>query len=449
MSSQRHELPAATTIVRSADRLVALRVPRLDLEIIGPGTHARMELSGRRVRIGSAPTNDLVLDDRLVSRFHCSLIADDTGFRLLDERSANGTFVNGVQVRDGYLPDGARVQLGETLVVVRFGKNAQEVELSQEERFGALVGRSVGMRELFALARRAASSSLSVVILGETGTGKDLLARAIHDHSPRAAGPYQVFDCGAVAPTLIEAALFGHVRGAFTGADSERAGVFEHASGGTLFLDELGELPLHLQPKLLRVLETGTLTRIGSPHPVRVDVRVVAATNRDLHNEVEEERFRADLFYRLAVVPLTIPPLRERPEDIPLLAAHFLGHLLVHSRADAAWLGQHLDGAFGSLAHHRWPGNVRELRNVVERAAAMADPAELRKDGFARLVALRTCIGETMRRRPPLAAAREQFDRDYLRDLLTHTAGDRQRAAELADIHPKSFARLLRRYGMS
>ena len=228
------------------------------------------------------------------------------------------------------------------------------------------------MRRLFAAARRAAQSTATVLLLGETGTGKDVLARAIHDAGPRAAAPFVVFDCGAVAPTLIESQLFGHVRGAFTGADADRPGVFEWASGGTLLLDEIGELGRELQPKLLRVLETQTVTRVGATTPIPVDVRIVAATNRDLGAEVEADQFRADLYYRLAVIVLEVPPLRDRREDVPLLAAAFGREFL--GEADLARLRPHLDEAFGSLRHHRWPGNVRELRNVIERAAAMVEP---------------------------------------------------------------------------
>jgi DNA-binding NtrC family response regulator len=304
------------------------------------------------------------------------------------------------------------------------------------------------MRELFALGRRAAGSSAQVLILGETGTGKDVIARAIHQHSARAAGPYLVFDCGAVAPTLIESALFGHVRGAFTGADSDRPGVFEAAHGGTLFLDEVGELEPTLQPKLLRALESGQVTRVGESGPRRVDVRIIAATNRDLRAEVEAGRFRSDLFYRLAVILLEVPPLRERAADIPLLAAHFLEQVIARDSGDGERLRAHMDGVFGGLARYRWPGNVRELRNVIERALALADPAELGKDIFSRMVELKTSIARSMHHLPPLEEARAQFDREYLRDALAAAGGDVNRAAELARVHPKSFARLLRRYGV-
>jgi transcriptional regulator with GAF, ATPase, and Fis domain len=255
-----------------------------------------------------------------------------------------------------------------------------------------------------------------------------------------------VFDCGAAAPSLIESALFGHVRGAFTGADVDRAGVFEWASGGTLFLDEIGELRPDLQPKLLRALETGTVTRVGATATVPVDVRVIAATNRDLRADVEAGLFRADLYYRLAVIVLEVPPLRERREDVPLLAGSFARELLGLSDADLARLRPHLDEAFAALRHHRWPGNVRELRNVIERAAAMTDETALRGDALARLIELQSSIGRTWHARLELEQARAEFDRKYLRDVMAAAQGSVPHAAQLAGVHPKSLERLLRRY---
>jgi DNA-binding NtrC family response regulator len=438
-----------TTILSAGGRVVGMRVRDLSLAVVaGPDLGASAVLAGRELRIGADPANHLTLDDPSVSRFHCRVVADDRGYRLIDENSANGTHLNGVRVRDAYLPDPARIEIGGSALSVSFGEGEREIELSAAEHFGGAIGRSVPMRELFALGRRAAQSHATVLILGETGTGKDVIARAIHDHSERAGRPYLVFDCGAVAPTLIESALFGHLRGAFTGAETDRPGVFERAHGGTLFLDEIGELELSLQPKLLRALESGAVTRVGATEPVQVDVRIIAATNRDLRAEVEGGRFRSDLFYRLAVLLLEVPPLRERPEDIPLLAAHFLTSVIARDSGDAERLRAHINSVFGGLASHRWPGNVRELRNVIERAAALADPGELGRDIFSRMVELRTSITRSMRQLPPLEEARAQFDREYLREVMTAAGGELGRGAELAQIHPKSLARLLRRYGV-
>lgn len=437
----------STTIVSARGQVVGLMVRELVVEVIaGPDQGLRCELDGRVLAIGADSQNHLVLTDDSVSRFHARIVADERGYRLTDRHSANGTILNGVRVQDAYLPDPARIQVGDSQLSVWFRDDEHPIELSAEERFGDVLGRSVVMRELFASARRAAASNATVLIAGETGTGKDALARAIHDHSPRASKPYVVFDCGAVSPTLVDAELFGHVRGAFTGAESDRPGVFEAAHGGTLFLDEIGELELSLQPKLLRALENGTVTRLGSTEPIPVDVRVVAATNRDLPREIDSERFRSDLFYRLAVVSLEVPPLRERPEDIPLLAAVFLESSIARESGDHERLRAHMDGVFEPLTHYPWPGNVRELRNVIERAAVLADPARLDQDIFSRMLELRSTIQLSRRRLGPLEEARAHFDREYLRDLLSAAGGDVTRAAEIADIHPKSLARLLRRY---
>ena len=429
------------------DGAVRVRYERLRARVIrGPDTGASLAVGGDDVGIGSHPSNQLVLTDPRVSRFHARLTRDGRGLRALDLDSANGTRVSGVAIRDVYLAEGQVLELGGSAIeLVADGGDAGE-ELPSIDHFGELIGRSVVMQRLFASARRAAAASSTVLLLGETGTGKDLLARAIHAHGARRGGPFVVFDCGAVAPTLVESALFGHVRGAFTGADADRPGVFELAHGGTLFLDEIGELPLALQPKLLRALETGTVQRVGATAPVAVDVRIVAATHRDLRAEVDRERFRADLYYRLAVIGLELPPLRERREDVPLLAAHFARAVLARAGGDLTWLLPHLDDAFGALAAQAWPGNVRELRNAVDRAIALADPAALTGDPLARLVELRGSLRRTRRGRLPLETARAEFDREYLRDLLTDTGGDLRAAAEQAGVHPKSLERLIRRY---
>jgi transcriptional regulator with GAF, ATPase, and Fis domain len=436
-----------TTITTLDGRAIGMRVERLVLEVeSGRDAGARAELAGHELVVGADPSSTLVLRDPRVSRFHFRVTADDTGLLLRDRGSANGTFVGGLRAREVYLHDGARIELGDTTLVARVGGGEQDIELSIDESFGAAIGRSLVMRRLFAAARKAAHTSATMLLLGETGTGKDVLARAVHDASPRARAPYVVFDCGAAAPSLIESALFGHVRGAFTGADADRPGVFEWASGGTLFLDEIGELRGDLQPKLLRALETGAVTRVGATAPVPVDVRVIAATNRDLRADVEAQLFRADLYYRLAVIVLEVPPLRDRREDVPLLAGAFARDLLGLGDADLARLRPQLDEAFGALRHYPWPGNVRELRNVIERAAAMADPAALRGDVLAKLVELRSAIGRTWHAHLPLEQARAEFDREYLRDAMAAAQGSIAHAAAVAGVHPKSLERLLRRY---
>ena len=442
----RRPVSGHTTII-AADGAVRLRFERLAVRVArGADAGKEVELGADEVRVGTHPSNQLALTDPTVSRFHLRLRGDERGVRAIDLDSANGTCVGGLRVRDVYVGDGTVLELGDTAIELRRLSEGGEVELPADEVFGELVGRSTAMRRVFAAARRAAASSSTVLVLGETGTGKDLLARAIHRASGRARGPFVVFDCGAAAPSLVESALFGHVRGAFTGADGDRPGVFEQAHGGTLFLDEIGELPAALQPKLLRALEAGTVQRLGATQPVTVDVRVVAATHRDLRAEVDAEHFRADLYYRLAVLALELPPLRDREGDIPILAAHFARAVLGRTGGDLAWLRPHLDDVFGALQNQPWPGNVRELRNAVERAIALADPDALAGDPLARLVELRQSLRRTRRARLPLETARAEFDREYLRDLLADSGNDLRAAAELAGVHVKSLERLIRRY---
>ena len=437
---------AGHTTILAPDGAVRLRFDRILVRVVrGPDLGREVELGADEVRVGTHPSNQLVLTDPTVSRFHLRLRGDEKGVRAIDLDSANGTRVAGLRVRDVYVGDGTVIELGDAAIELRALGEGGEVELPADEVFGELVGRSLAMRRVFGAGRRAAASSSTVLLLGETGTGKDLLARAIHDYGPRARAPFVVFDCGAAAPTLVESALFGQMRGAFTGADADRPGVFEQAHGGTLFLDEIGELPLALQPKLLRALEAGQVLRLGATQPITVDVRVIAATHRDLRAEVDAERFRADLYYRLAVLAIELPPLRDRDGDIPILAAHFARAVLGRSGGDLAWLRPHLDDVFGQLRTQPWPGNVRELRNAVERAIALADPDALSADPLARLVELRGSLRRT-RGRLPLETARAEFDREYLRDLLAETGNDVKAAAELAGVHPKSLERLIRRY---
>ncbi len=440
-----------TSVIRDANRPVALRVRELTLEVVeGPATGTRASMTRRELSVGTHPSNDLVLDDPAVSRFHFRIVADEKGHRIVDSTSTNGTSVNGVRVEQAFLGDRMRIQAGSSIILAHLGDGSSDIELSADDTFGPAVGRSVAMREVFALARRAAGSNASILLLGETGTGKDVLARAIHGHSTRAGAPFVVFDCAATPPSLIESALFGHLKGAFTGADETRPGVFERAAGGTLFLDEIGELPIDLQPKLLRALDGGSITPVGGNREVRVNVRIIAATNRDLRAMVAQDRFRPDLYYRLAVVPIEVPPLRERAGDAPLLAAHFARELMAgERRADDPWPAADLEKVFAGLEAQEWPGNVRELRNAVERLLALADPDELGRGGPATLAALgsRVAIGKATRL--PIHAAREQFDREYIREVLASVDGDVERAAAIAELHPKSLERLMRRHGIA
>jgi transcriptional regulator with GAF, ATPase, and Fis domain len=435
----------ATTIRHVHDRAVAIEIAGFTLEVIaGPDAGRSVRGDKRSLAIGTHAQADVALTDAHVSRLHARVEVRGDDYVLRDVGSTNGTRVAGTRIREVYLEDGAIFELGATRIQFRRAGRPFEIGLADDDRFEELVGRSIAMRELFALCARVAPSDAPVIVEGETGTGKELVARALHARSPRKDRPFVVLDCGAVPPTLIESELFGHERGAFTGAVAMRAGVFERADGGTVFLDELGELAVELQPKLLRCLETGELTRVGGDKTLRVDVRVVAATNRDVARMVAENRFRADLYYRLAVIRLIVPPLRERREDIALLAAHFARNML-GSRLPA----ETLEAVYGELSSHDWPGNVRELRNLVERAAVLADAKALRAGETEAARELQRSIVKAVRKELTLRAARAEHERAYLTDLLRTTDGDLDEAARIAQVHRKSLERLLRRYKLS
>ena len=331
------------------------------------------EVAGRRVAvegdsfsIGSAVGCSLRLEHSSVSRRHCRIGVDAArGYFIEDLGSTNGTFVNGVRISHAYLTQGAEIQLGQVRLLFTPQEDARPLEQSASDSFGLLVGRSAAMRRVFHVAETYAPTDATVMLTGDTGTGKEVLAEEIHRHSPRADKPFIVIDCASLSRELIESELFGHVKGAFTGAAHDRIGAFEEADGGTVFLDEIGDLPADLQPKLLRVLERREVRRVGSNEVRKVDVRILCATNKRLDEEVNEGRFREDLFYRLSVVSLELPPLRTRTEDIPLLVEAFAKRL--HQADLARDLGD-LQAATEPLLHYAWPGNVRELRNLVDRA---------------------------------------------------------------------------------
>ncbi|MEQ8981008.1 MAG: sigma 54-interacting transcriptional regulator [Deltaproteobacteria bacterium] len=352
-----------------SDRGAALFSLRLTVKN-GPDAGKGCVVDRDVVTVGKMPDCDLVLEDPSVSRRHFRITREsEDRWRLVDLGSTNGTFVAGARVTDAPIEAGAVVVAGK--VEIAFVPERQDVVVPAwpHDRFGPVLGRSAPMRRLFGMMSRIAGTDATVLIEGETGCGKGLVARALQQASARSKGPYVVVDCGAVQRQLVESELFGHEKGAFTGAYDRRLGAFELANSGTVFIDELGELGLDLQPKLLRVLDAREVRRVGGGGPTPVDIRVIAASRRDLEREVARGAFREDLYFRLSVVTLEIPPLRDRPEDIPLLAEHFL-EAIAESRGVTA---PRLDGrTVDRLTAHDWPGNVRELRNVVERAVLLA-----------------------------------------------------------------------------
>jgi two-component system, NtrC family, response regulator GlrR len=335
----------------------------------GGSAEARMPLHIRwssgsletmRAVAGSLKGLDVVLEHPTVSRMHVEIEALDDGIWVNDLGSTNGTFVGNVRIERARVPEGVAVRIGAETLWVSRARNAAHVERWPHSFFGPLIGGSAIMRELFACLAQVSATDSTVLIEGETGTGKELVAQAIHEASPRDAGPFVVVDCAALPEHLVEGELFGHTKGAFTGALAARMGAIEAANGGTLFFDEIGELPLAMQPKLLRVIESRTVRRLGESSYRPVNVRFVAATHRDIAGMINRGQFREDLYFRLAVVPVVLPPLRRRIEDMALLTKRFMP-------AGTSLPDDFLQG----LALRPWHGNVRELRNVVERALAM------------------------------------------------------------------------------
>jgi DNA-binding NtrC family response regulator len=351
----------ATTDERASFRLVVVEGFDAGRELRLDGDEAS------RVLVGKGPTADFKLVDPSVSRRHLALEIERGRLRVTDLGSTNGTRIDDHEIVDAYARGGEVVRIGSTaLRVERLAPSPQAGSARGASGFARVIGASPAMQRLYPLCERLAASNVPVIVEGETGTGKEALAEALHEAGPRAAAPFVVFDCTTVAATLIESELFGHERGAFTGASSTRKGMFELAEGGTLLIDEIGDLDLALQAKLLRAVERSEVRRVGGAKPIKCNVRLLAATRRDLEQEVQKGRFRDDLFHRLAVARIELPPLRKRREDIPLLARHF-------------W--QALGGAEGGLtreiveawADRPWPGNVRELRNAVARRIALGD----------------------------------------------------------------------------
>jgi two-component system, NtrC family, response regulator GlrR len=358
-----------TLQLSSGEGVTALRRRRLRLEVVrGPDKKKRVDLDRDRMVVGTHEQCDLVLTDPTVSRQHFEIELVPQGYAIRDLDSLNGLYLDDVRVREIVVTKAVQLALGETRIKVTPLDDTVDLPLPRETRCGPLLGRSPAMRRVFELVRKASPSEATVLLTGESGTGKEVAARAVHEHSRRANGPFVVVDCAALPPTLIESELYGHERGAFTGADRSRVGAFESAAGGTLFLDEIGELPLELQTRLLGVIERRQVQPLGSNKVRKIDVRLVAATNRDLRREVNRETFRADLYFRLAVVGIHMPALRERPEDIPLYVESFLA-----DQAAAGFVFTIDPATVQQLARRPWPGNVRELRNVLERAAALGE----------------------------------------------------------------------------
>jgi transcriptional regulator with AAA-type ATPase domain len=426
----------------------AHRILSIGLVVVdGPSRGKRITLNEGIARAGAAPGNQLRLQDPTVSRVHCEIRVRPDGVVVRDCGSKNGTFVEGVRLKEGEVRPGAVVRLGASAFRIEEVGGGVFLPVSDRTSFGECVGASFEMRRLYAVLERVAPTTSTVLVEGETGTGKDVVARSIHAASQRADGPFVPIDCGAIPETLIESELFGHVRGAFSGAQSDRRGVFEEAQGGTLFLDEIGELPLQVQPKLLRAIESRTVRRVGSNTERPIDVRIIAATNRSLVRCVNEGTFREDLYYRLAVVDVTLPPLRARRDDVATLACYF------HERLGG--VGTPSPQFLTMLAARGWPGNVRELRNHIERSISLGLevggapglPSGLRPETIPA-----PFLEQLVPLHLPLKDARlawtESFENIYVRSMLRKTGGRLNRAAELAGVNRRFMQRLMSRLGI-
>ena len=410
----------------------------------GPDRGRACRLGGTPATIGTDAGVELHLSDDRVSGKHVAVTADGPRFAVCDLGSTNGTWYEGSRVTELTVPAGSTLLVGRTALRIEAEAQPLDVPPSQARRFGELVGESLAMREIFAVLERVATSEATVLVEGETGTGKELVARALHDASARRRGPFVAVDCGALPENLLESELFGHVRGAFTGAATARAGTIARADGGTLFLDELGRISPSLQARLLRVLEERVVRPLGGDTERAVDVRIVAASRDDLDAEVAAGRFRADLLYRLAVVRVVLPPLRTRREDLAPIARELLR---ARGFVDEKPAGPGLD----RLTAHGWPGNVRELRNVLDRAIALAPGARsfgelaIRIEGHA-------VAGNALSVRSDLpyaeakAAVLHDFERRYLADLLARVEGNLSAASRESGVDRKHLRALARRH---
>ncbi len=406
----------------------------------GPDAGTVYRSSGEAtISVGASADNQLVLRDRAVSRYHLELRVGQHGIVVQDLGSRNGSFVGGVQIERGVVPPKTRLTIGRTVLVIEDADRVAAEAHGEVPAVPGIVSRSDAMAEVARLIDRLAPAPSSVLIQGETGVGKEVVAQSIHDHGPRKGKPFVVVDCGSLPPTLVASQLFGYEKGAFTGAEQRRVGAFEQADGGTVLLDEIGELPLEIQPSLLGVLERRRFTRVGGTKEIEVNVRVLAATNRDLRAEVNRGSFRADLYYRLAVARIEIPPLRERPDDIDPLVHHFVEQI-----TGVPGDNPFSDETMAALRGHPWSGNARELRNVVEGALIVG---QLDLEGRA-AQALPAEPQEIVQYRKAREQAIAAFEYRYLKNLIEQCEGNASEAARRAKMDRPYLLTLLRRHGL-
>jgi len=400
------------------------------------------KLMGDAFTVGSHARNDLVISDRFISGRHLRISRRDNRFRVVDRRSTNGTFIGNVRVFEADVPLFTALRVGETELILE-----QVPAAKKETAYEGIIGNDASVRQLADLVERVAPSSAAVAIFGESGTGKELVARAVHARSHRADRPFVPVNCAAISKELIESELFGHEKGAFTGATNARKGAFEEADTGTLFLDEIGELPLDLQAKLLRALESGEIKRVGASRPTHVDVRIVAASNRDLLAACRAQKFRDDLYYRLCVIPLHLAPLRNRRGDILALAEHFV-RLFSPRGGQMGFTPQAID----RLQTHPWPGNIRELRNAVHRAILLKKGPLIDADDLSFDQELNIETGITVPELPrgmSLEQMLEKLERQIVETALRRYNNNRERVAKELGVARSTLFKRLKDWGLT
>lgn len=460
--SEKNDLEYTTSIITPEESRDLISLRKYQLVVFGgDGNRRKFELGNKKIiKLGKKSDNDIVINDKTVSRYHVEIQqSENNSYLLKDLNSTNGTSINGMKVREAYLSQGDQIEIGETKIEFQTYDENVQIEPSEDNFFGDMVGKSRKMRQIFGVLARISPSQATVIIEGETGTGKELVAKAIHQNSSRSDKPFIVFDCSAVASNLIESELFGHTKGAFTGALKDRIGAFEAANGGTVFLDEIGELSIDLQPKLLRALEQREIKRVGSTKSVSLDVRVISATNRNLKEEVKSGNFREDLYYRLSVVKIQAPPLRERLEDIPLIVEKILAKARFNQKSDGSFYVTRVeDDALKILQRYQWPGNVRELTNIIERSVSFSENGVI-KGAHLQYVFSEVESGEEATVRlegieldKPFKEAKqavvESFEKEYLQELLERNKGNVSKAAREAKIDRKHLRNLLLKYAI-
>lgn len=424
----------ATKIIGFDNKTKTLLTEAVELSVSPPGGEKRSRIFRKtRIDIGSKDGNDLVVDDAFISKKHCRLEFDGNSLILTDLGSTNGTLYNEEPIERIELPENGRFTIGKTNIFVKRIKEKEKLPASGETQMGQMIGASKAMKEVFALVGKVAPTDATVIITGESGTGKELVARSIHSESGRRAGPFVAINCAAIPHNIIESELFGHEKGSFTGAMQTHQGVFEQADKGTLFLDEIGEMGMDLQTRLLRVLETKVVRRIGGKNDIPVDVRIIAATNQDLKSNIRSGKFREDLFFRLYIVPLHIPPLRERRDDIGVMARYFT-RLFSIGGAEHSFTPR----AMEMLMQHNWAGNVRELKNTIQRAMILNKGSSI-TPGNIHLTELRSSSD---------FAASQLFnnEKEAIVDALRRCGGNRTKAAQYLGIARTTIANKIRKH---